>query len=327
MLRFWKLCGQPTWFLYDAPGEGGGGGAGDGDGEGADEDPTPESDHPDFETPAGVGGPEDDEPPAEDPKRPPVKAGERPAGPGPREPVETIPKYRLDETIAERDALKSRVAATDAELAKLKRLVGASLGIVDPDNEGKPRPLTPREQAIQKRMFELVPGLQNILKLSEKTDALASLAESMPDFTKQNEQYWGRVARSMYDGMEAKVAPLFLGDGKTVADMTPAARNRLRTDFANWVQSDPTRADRYEALDQTLIDDYRTELEDTYITPVRRQLGAGALTRSRQVSRLPVSGGSGAPTRTPKPKAEPMDEDAAADAAWKDFQGRMQAGA
>jgi hypothetical protein len=91
------------------------------------------------------------------------------------------------------------------------------------------------------------------------------------------------------------------------------------------VQAEEARVERYEALDQTLLDEYRKEIDDTVVAPLRRQYGASALSRSRQVDKLPVAGGSGTPTRTPKPKAEPLDEDSAADAAWANLQERLTA--
>jgi hypothetical protein len=324
MLRFWKLIGQPTLFFFD-PDDGGGMGADDDPHDGDDPGGGAE-DHPDFAIPAGVGGAEDgDEPAVAASAKPAGKAGEKPAGKSGGEPVESVPKHRFDEVIGQRDDFQRKYDAHEVELQKLRRLIGASLGITDPADEGKPKPLTPREQAIQQRMYALVPGLENILKLSDKVDALAGIAQSMPDFDRQNKQYWTRVARSMFDGMEAKIAPLLLGERKTVTDMDPKMRARYRADFVQWVQSDEQRVDRYEALDQSLIDDYRKEIDDTVVAPLRRQYGASALTRSRAVDKLPVAGGSGTPTRTPKPKAEPMDEDAAADAAWKNLQERISA--
>lgn len=321
MFKFWMLNGLRVQMLHDDPSDGGGGG-----GEGIADDLPPTGEHPDFDIPGGVGRGEEgsvDDDPAPQPRAQP-RAGD-PAGRGRQEPVETVPKHRLDEVIAARDEIAERLATTDKELARFKKLIGASLGIVDPDAPDAPKPLTEREQALQARILQLLPPwVGKLQKIADKVDVLDDVAAQMPDFSNQNKQYWTRVARQMCDGMEAKVAPLFLGKGKAAGDMSPEMRARYRSDFFQWVQSNDKRMERYEGLDNSLIDDYAKELDATVVAPLRRQYGAAALTRSREVARLPVSGGAGTPTRTPQPRPKPVDEDEAADRAWANLQERLQ---
>jgi len=164
-------------------------------------------------------------------------------------------------------------------------------------------------------------------KLADKAEVLEGLVNSVPDFERQNKQYWDRVATTMVGGMEAQLAPLYLGEGKTAKDMPKEVSQRLRRDFFSWVQASEERITRYESLDEALISDFVTEYDQQMLAPLRRRFGADTLARSRGAARLPVGGNSSAPTSTPKPKSKPLDEDSAADAAWKNFQERVSAGA
>ncbi len=327
MFNFWRFLNGPTLY-FDAMDDLGGGGGGGGE----LEEEAPIGEHPDFETPEGVGGTGEEgvkpgAPAGNGERRAAGEEGEQPVGgrkPG-QQPVENVPKHRLDAVIQQRDTLQTEITSTKTELKRLQRLVGASLGIVDPDAPGQPKVLSDREKAIQARILELVPWLKNLQGLSEKAESLAGLAESAPDFERQTKQYWGRVAQQMLDGMEASIAPLILGEGKKATDLSPEMKARYRVDFFNWVQADPKRVDRYEAVDRSLVDDYRKELDDYFVGPVRRQYGAGVVTRQKQVAKLPVGGNSSAPVAGGKPKPKLADEDAAADAAWTNFQERQQA--
>ena len=327
MFKFWRLLDGQS-LLLDTPDDGGGGGADDGnpdDGTGGDPD-----EHPDFEIPGGVGGADEDgveagNPPGTPGGKPKAAAGGQPGGRQQGRQDETIPKYRLDEVSQQRDRLQAEVTTTKSELEKLKRIVTNALGITDP-NEGKPRQLTDREKAIQGRILELFPELKTLMALAPKVESLTGLADQMPAFERQSQQYWNRVAKTMLDGMADAVAPMFLGEGKKASDLTKEQRARFQVDFFNWIQADDKRVERYEAIDSTLIDEYRQELDAAWVQPLRRQSGVTALNRGRQVGRLPVGGNSSAPASTPKPKQKPLDEDTAADAAWANFQERIAQG-
>ncbi len=329
MSRFWKFSDGFTLY-FDAPDAGSGGGAADDPADagagGADDD------HPDFAMPGARAASGDDaenqdagNAAGDDPDDAASGEGDQPGRRKGGKP-EFVPIHRLDEVIQQRDQLNSRFTAIEAENKRFRDILAKSLGL-DPANPDQPRAkeLTDREKAIQARIYELVPELKTLKTLAEKQDALIKLADSAPDVARQTESYWKRVATTMFEGMEATVAPTLLGDGKTVADLAPATRQRIRQDFVNWIGADPKREERYEALDRTLIDDFRKDLEDVYLAPVRRQSGAATARRAAAVGRLPVSGASSAPTTTPKPKAVPADEDAAADAAWKQMQEAVTA--
>ena len=322
MFKFWRFLNGPT-LLFDAVDDGGGGG-----GEEYDSD-QPTGEHPEFDVPdlggadnngaraGSATGNEDDAAGA---------SGDKPAGKkSGQPPADVIPKHRLDAVIARERALQQRYAATDAEVKRLKALLAANLGIVDPNAPPSAKPLNDREKAIQARILELVPWLKDLQALAGNAEVLSGLAASAPDFDRQTKQYWNRVAATYMDSVDASIAPLILGEGKTAKDLTPQLRGRYRTDFLNWVQSDPDRVTRYESIDRTLVDDYRKELDDTFVAPVRRQYGADQVNRQKRTANLPVAGSSSAPVAGKKDTPKPVDEDAAADAAWKNLQERLAA--
>lgn len=327
MLKFWKIVGGPTLF-FDAPDSGGGGGAADEDagdegGGGGDE-----GGHPEFQIPAGVGAGDEGEGAADsggDGSADDDQGGEAGRAGGKRTgQPEMIAKYRYDEVNQRFSALTEQATKDRAELARLRAVVAGALGITDP-SKPVPRELGEREKAIKARLEQLFPELAVLRELAEQKDGLLGLAKSAPEFQRQNKAFWDRVATNMLDGVESAIAPLLLGEGKTAKDMNEKARARWRMDFVSWVDSDPRRVDRYQALDRTLIDEYREEIEETTVNPLRRQFGAGTIKRASAAARLPVGGSSSAPVSTGKKTTVPKDEDAAADAAWKNLQERLNA--
>lgn len=326
MYRAWKFLDGLS-VCFDTPDDGGAGGDGGEHSTGGGA-----GDHPEFEVPDGVGGAGDGEhdggnPPAKAGAPDPSAAGGAPGGRGPGgQPVETVPKYRLDETIAARDRFERESRETKAEVEKLRRYVATALGIADPNAPAPAKELTPREKAIQQRIFELIPELKDLKDLAQHAGSLKGLVEQMPAFERQTGQYWNRVAATMLEGMEDGIAALVLGDGKKGADLDPKMKARYRADFASWVGADPKRVERYEAIDRTLIDEYKAEVDEAVVQPLRRQYGAKAATRARQIGKLPVAGNSSAPVAGVKKPAVPVgDADAAADAAWANLQERVAA--
>ena len=319
-LKFWNLTSSWQFFSPDDGGGGGGGAVDDGDSGGGGEEASAGIEHPEFQMPGGGdddgGGDADDG----------AGVGDQPAGRRKPTPAEMIPKHRLDEVIGQRDYIGQRYSQTEAEVKKLRAIVANALGIKDPDSPAPPRELSARELAVQKRLYELIPGLEHIKDLVENRESLLGLAQSVPDFERQNKQYWDRVAKSTMTSLDNGVAAAMLGKGRTSKDLGVKAASRFRRDLFEWVQSDQERLDRYEGLDPNLVEDYVKEVDETLIAPLRRRYGADAMSRYRAVENLPVGGHSSAPVGTPKPKGKAApDEDAAADAAWANFKERQAA--
>jgi len=324
VFKFWKLADGQC--LYFGPDGGGGGGdeAGAGDDDGGHEaEASTGLEHPDFVVPGGEDGSDAGEGDATGQGAGDLATG---AKKKPAEPVENVPKHRLDDVIRQRDEFGGRVTSQEAELKKLRALVAGALGITDPDAPAKPRELTAREQAVQKKLFELIPGLEHIKDLVDQKESLLGLAASVPDFERQNKQYWDRVAKSTMDALDASVAKTMLGDGKTAKDLPKEIQARFRRDFFNWVQNDAERQGRYESLDATLIEDFAKEVDATLVAPLRRRYGADVVNRAKAAGKLPIGGSSSAPVSGQKPKEKPsLDEDTVADAAWTNFKERQSA--
>lgn len=321
MFKFWKLADGQC--LYFSPDDGGGGGAMDDDGGGESQEASDGLEHPDFEAPVG------DDDAAGDGQGDPADRGAGDSAPRRRQPaapIESIPKHRLDEVIRQRDEFGGRLSSQESELRKLRSIVAGALGIQDPNAPGQPRELTPREKAVQKKLFELVPGLEHIGDLVAQRESLLGLAESVPDFERQNKQYWDRVAKSTMESLDGAVAKAMLGPNKSVKDLSKEAVGRFRRDFFSWVSDDEVRRDRYESLDAALIEEYVKEVDASLIAPLRRRYGADVMGRAGRIAALPVGGNSSAPVANQKPKQRPeLDEDAVADAAWQNFKERQAA--
>lgn len=299
-------------------------GAGGGDG-GDDAGFTGE--HPDFAFPGGGNAGDDG---GGDPARAPAAAAAgRPAAPNagggegdpagrpggqPHGTTEMVPGYRLEEVVGQRNELQKRIDAIEAENKRFKSLIAGSLGITDP-NDPNPKPLDARQQQIADRILELLPWLKDLKGLAGKVESLNGLADSVPDFQRQNQAYWKRLAVRMMSGVEEAIAPVLLGEGKKPSDLAQATKDRYRADFIRWVQADEKKVDRYEGGDLTLIDDYRKEL-DAELAPTRRATGAAALAAGRKRATLPVAGTGTAPIGQAPKKPESLDEDSAAQAAW-----------
>jgi hypothetical protein len=321
MSRIWKFLDglQPCY----APDDGAGGGDDGGDGV--------VGEHPEFDVPEGVGtgddgGEDSGNPPAPPQARQPLAAG----GAGGRQPVEppeeTVPRHRLNEVIQQRNEYFRQFEEHRQETEKLRRFIAQALGIQDPNAPPAAKALTPREQAIQQRIFELVPWLKDLQGLAANAQTLTELVGTMPAFERQSKQYWTRVASSTFEDLESKIAPVILGAGKKAADLDDRAKARYRQDFFNWIQMDARRVERYEAIDRSLIDEFVKDVDETVVQPLRRQYGAGALQRARQAGRLPVAGNGSAPVQPVRQSAVPKDADEAADRAWENLQDRLNAG-
>lgn len=332
--RFFGLFGFVPQPLFNSPDDGSGGGADDfGGGDGGGGGPV---EHPDFEIPGGVGGSDDGqgdddqrrgegEPPARGAQNggTPPRGQNQPAG---QPPDGFIPKYRLDDVIRQNQTLQDQLRSMNDADRKLKMQLAAAFGITDPNNP-QPRALSDKEKAIQARIFELIPGLDKLLPLAAKAGELNTVLERVPEFSRQNDAYWQRLAKSTMTSVENAIAPALLGEGKTAKDLSPGQVKRFRSDFFSWVQSDRELQSRYLSGDSGLVADYVKELEETVLAPMRRQNGARAIAGDRRRQNLPIGGSNGTPTSGGSQTPKPLDEDAAASLAWKRAQEAIAAAA
>lgn len=243
-----------------------------------------------------------------------------------------IPKHRLDEVIAQREAERQVLAreraeraAERAELDRLRKLASVAFGGESPA-EGKP--LDPRVKAARDRLLEVMPELRDVLELASKKADLLGVAGELPHIQQSTQNYWKRVASMTVDKVADNLAPLLLGDGKSGTDLTPAQRGKLQRDFLAWIEDDDSgeRAQRYEGLDAKLADEFRDYVDGIYgFSSIRRTQNAAALAAGRAAGRLPVSGSSSAPVVAAPDNKKPQTDDEAADLAWRHAQAAMAA--
>lgn len=265
---------------------------------------------------------------------PPARPGEVGGTPTPQpgaEPgTEAIPKYRLDETIAQRDQA-ARAVQVQHEIiteqrqqlqtmqAMITRLMG---GEQVPAMPGAPaaaaKPvLSEGDQKIVDRFYQLFPQMREIEKLLPHTESLLKVtSEVVPQLQQSSKAHWERVSHHMYGLVDDGVAKVMLGEGKTGKDLGPEAQTRFRNDFYVWLQQDRSRQERYASLDASLISDFASELEHTYVAPVRQRYGATVTQRAAAAAALPTGGGGAAPVVAKPPVHNPKDEDATHKEAW-----------
>jgi hypothetical protein len=267
---------------------------------------------------------------------PPAKPGEvggTPAAhPSAGEPgSETIPKYRLDETIQQRDQATSAVRIQHDIITEQRQQIATMQAMVnrlmngEQPVPGAPAAVTPTktplsegDQKIVDRFYQLFPQMREIEKLLPHTESLLKVtSEVVPQLQQSTKAHWERVSNHMYGLVDDGVAKVMLGDGKTGKDLTPESQQRFRNDFYIWLQQDRGRQQRYANLDASLVSDFASELEHTYVAPVRQRYGASVTQRAAAAVALPTGGGGAAPVVAKPPSAHnPKDEEGTHNEAW-----------
>lgn len=268
--------------------------------------------------------------PAAEPAAKPGEVGGTPAAqPSAGQPgSEAIPKYRLDETIAQRDEASRAVRVQHEiiteqrqQIATMQAMVTRLMGGEQPA-PGAPAvqpktPLSEGDQKIVDRFYQLFPQMREIEKLLPHTESLLKVtSEVVPQLQQSTKAHWERVGHHMYGLVDDGVAKVMLGEGKTGKDLAPEAQSRFRNDFYTWLQQAPSRQQRYANLDATLVSDFASELEHTYVAPVRQRYGASVTQRAAAATNLPTGGGGAAPVVAKPPTHNPKDEEGTHSEAW-----------
>jgi hypothetical protein len=188
-----------------------------------------------------------------------------------------------------------------------------------------------RRQTILQQLFEVVPGLQRVLALADKTEAierwLASSQQAAETQAQRIERYTEYTLARLHDA----VAPLVLGEKRpdgsssTGKHLSEDQRYIIQNAFVRWIGVDPERRDRYDSGDERLRDEFVEYFKQAWVAPFARTPQAQALERQQRIGRLPVAGTSSAPVSQGPPKLDLNDEDAVLRAAWAHTRAQMGA--
>jgi len=277
--------------------------------------------------------PPDDLSPAPSGQEPPQDAAPAPAQPPAGPPAEEMfPKHRYDAVAQRAAAAEQRAAQAVAMLERLIMMQAQNAQAARPPAEPElPPEELQRRQDILGQLFEVVPGLQRVLALADKTDAIERwLSHSQQSMESQSERL-NRYAEYTITRLHDAIAPLVLGEKRP--DGTAPNGKHLSEDqqhviqqaFVRWVGVDHGRRDRYDNGDEGLRDEFVEHFKNTWVAPFSRGPQAQAVERQQRVNRLPVGGTSSAPVTQGPKKLDLNDEDAVFRAGWAHTKAQLNA--
>ena len=303
--------GDPDWPDYDAPVDG----DDDGDGDDADDDGTQDGKPPRRAATSGAQDDDDtdgDEPPADDDQ----------GGRNNR----MVPAYRLRQ---QQERFERMLESERQNRERLENMVRVALG-GRPEGGGRdggvPQ-LTEQQQKLRKEFLKLFPEFEQLLPVAGKAKDLMGLADRAPEWERDTEQYWARVATSTCNRLFDH-ASKDLG----VKKLDPETRAIVRDAFISWVKADRTqeRNARYEAQDGQLVSEFWTAYTSRFRQPAQRQGNAAALRHAARNGKLPRGGNASSrvpptPQRRRQPREDEDPFDAINDRAWNQLQADQDA--
>lgn len=274
---------------------------------------------PEYQTPTDV--PRDEPPaqpagtqPGQPPAQPSTPSGEAPAAAAGTEGV--IPKYRLDETIAERDRYYEMARGQQQQIEMLLRRLEQPASGQQPT--APPEPPSPQDLAIRDRLLQVFPELKLLDELKEiaaQKQNLLGAAQAVPQWRTAETQYYDRYVERTLGSIADQVAIFTLGQGKTAKDLNPLVADSLIGTFTKWIRNDPGRTARFEAEDPSIPREFWAAYKQAHYDPITRDKHASLLQRAANPPNVPVGGG-GAPVAAGAPRTEAQDEDAIHAHAW-----------
>lgn len=316
---------------------------------------SPASDWPDYPTPEGVGSDGTAVPPKDDtqgatsgtpPEQPWAGSDTQPDGtpgaadatvpatdsqePATPEPDEQVAKYRFDEVTEANRQLQSTQAALIQQVANLTAMLQGREAA--PQSPPKPaEQLTEREQKIVAEMDRLLqhsPTWQKLAPFIDKGDVLLGLADQIPAQQEAEKQYWQTAAQQWMSNVLDQSAKALIGPAATAQQLEPERAAVLRKAFAAYVESDASRARRYESGDAALVQDFIGWFRGfggATVTSAEREAAAAAQRRGNAIKALPTSGPAGQPVTSAPPKVNNLDEDAVHSAGWAAVKAEVSA--
>lgn len=183
-----------------------------------------------------------------------------------------IPPHRLQQESQRRQELEHAIAERDRRIA--------ALAGVTPQ-----RPEEAQAEQARQAFLELFP---RFAKLNDETlDRLITLAENADTIQETAGATWTRHGTHVLSSLIGKAQEMLGGQ------LQPRAQTRLRQAFVSFIENDVTRAQRngmaspllqrYEAGDETLLDEFLKDWADDFFVPAQRKVTQQAVNRSRPV--------------------------------------------
>lgn len=232
---------------------------------------------------------------------PPSPSGAESGGGAPplrdREP--SIPRERFDEVNGQLQAARQQLQALEGRFQQVGNIFTGSDG----------QPADPRAEALRQQLFQLVPGLKDLV---DKRDDLMRAATVAPGAEQHMDAYWHSRGQQVRGELGEKLKGLY-GDKPDQSIVTHVVNT-----FTSWLEGSPQLQGRYVHGDQALIGEFWTWYEGTILAPVRRQNTVQQMQRGDRVSRLP-SRGPATPPPAPAERQKPKNADELWDQAFDRF--------
>lgn len=301
---------------------------------------------PSYDVPTEVGHEDSADPAGQPPASTPASAATPPVAPAgvdggqpPAQPIPppggaadssdpnsaSVPKYRLDETTAERDRLRSLIETSQAQIetltALVRRFTAGGVPPVDPNAPAAEPTISPEDQAVRDRLLQVFPQLAvldgpELKELLARRGEVLGVSEDAHRWRATEQAITDQFVESSIDKVFSSIAAHTLGEGKTAADLPDMVKDGALSAFARWVKADPKRAMRYERHDDTVVEEFWTSYKAAVYDPVKRDTNAQLLARAGSPPAVP-RGGSQPLASPPAPGTpNPHDEDGIHAAAW-----------
>lgn len=315
-------------FALGAVGDGGDDGGGDDDSGGGDDDAGGGPDDSDDSDAGGGGGADDgDEGDGDEgDERGANGAGGRQNGRGRgRDRGQMIPAYRLQEQERRLRTEFGRLLTEESGknrqlLENLQKALGGGGG-----QDGQ-APLTPQQQKLRSEFLNLFPEFKSLLELSPKSKDLLDLAGKAPNWDRETDSYWNRVADQTRAQLHRHVAQVM-----NVKKLDPETASIVTDGFISWVKADRTgeRNFRYEGQDGSLITEFWKFFTGRFRAGAQRGINAQALERGARPMPRGGQGSTHFPRgnggQKPKPKGDQDPFEEVNSRAWNQLQSAMDA--
>lgn len=167
-----------------------------------------------------------------------------------------IPPHRLTEESRKRTELETKYKTLETQHAELDRRLKGALGVATQ---------TPQEteaESIRQALFQLVPQLGRLTP--EKMEQMEAMLERMGTFETIEQRVWGergRAARTvLFETIEEAIG----------GDLSERQQGKILRALRAHIESDPELIARYEAGDDSVIEEYAKEWVEDFVKPQHR---------------------------------------------------------
>lgn len=211
-----------------------------------------------------------------------------------------IPRERFDE-------VNGQLRQTRQELQQLAERF-SQVGNIFTGGQGGPGG-DPQTQRLRSQLFQLVPGLEQLV---EQRESLLRAAQVAPSTEQHMDAYWHARGQQTRNDLRTQLQAVY---GEKPDD---AVIQHTTTSYLGWLEADKARAARYVNGDPSLVGEFWQWYDGTVLAPVRRQNQVRQLQHGDRLNRLP-SRGPASPPPAPVDRKKPGSADELWDQAFDRF--------